>query len=65
MVRDNNWTVRCVFARKGEGLEILDLLDKDDTSPICGVAVDIGTTTVTCCLVDLETGKLQGKASAG
>lgn len=65
MVRDNDWTVRCVFAKKGDGLEILDLLDKDDTSPICGVAVDIGTTTVTCCLVDLETGKLQGKASAG
>ena len=65
MVRDNDWTVRCVFARKNDGLEILDLLDKDDASPICGVAVDIGTTTVTCCLVDLENGKLHGKASAG
>ena len=65
MVRDNDWTVRCVFARKDDSLEILDLLDKDDNGPICGVAVDIGTTTVTCCLVDLENGKLQGKASAG
>ncbi len=65
MLRENAFAVRCVFARKGDALEILDILDKDDTSPICGVAVDIGTTTVTCCLVDLENGQLYGKASAG
>ncbi|MBQ0134344.1 MAG: DUF4445 domain-containing protein [Clostridiales bacterium] len=65
VLRENDFTVRCVFARKGDALEILDVLDKDDTGPICGVAVDIGTTTVTCCLVDLESGKLHGKASAG
>ena len=64
-LRENNFTVRAVFADKGDKLEILDVLDGDDTSPICGVAVDIGTTTVTCAMVDLESGKLLGKASAG
>ncbi len=65
IIRENNFSVRCVFARKGDGLEIIDLMDPNDKSPVCGVAVDIGTTTVTCCLVDLENGQLYGKASAG
>lgn len=65
IIRENKFTVRCVFARKGDALEIIDIMDADDKSPVCGVAVDIGTTTVTCCLVDLETGQLHGKASAG
>ena len=64
-LRENNFTVRAVFADKGDYLEILDVMDGDDDTPLCGVAVDIGTTTVTCAMVDMESGKLLGKASAG
>ena len=38
---------------------------KDDESAICGLAVDIGTTTVSALIIDMETGKILGKASAG
>ena len=43
--------------------EILSLLP--DGGPVCGLAIDIGTTTVSGLLVDLETGGILAKAGAG
>ena len=38
---------------------------KGCTAKGCGIAIDIGTTTVTAALLDLETGKVLSKASRG
>ena len=40
-------------------------LSKTSFSDGCGIAVDIGTTTVTAALLDLKTGKVLSKASRG
>ena len=45
--------------------EILDLQSKDDESRVCGLAIDIGTTTVSGLLVDLFTREILAKLSAG
>ena len=62
--RENNWQV-CV---KGEltdnGFRCMDICGYDDTQ-LVGCAIDIGTTTVSMVLVDLETGRLLAKGSSG
>ena len=63
-LRENNWNV-CV---KGELREdtflCMEITAAEDTA-IVGCAIDIGTTTVTMVLTDLETGNLLAKGSSG
>ena len=63
-LRTYNWNV-CV---KGELQEdtflCMEICDPADTA-IVGCAIDIGTTTVTMVLVDLENGKILAKGSSG
>ena len=65
LLRQNEFELRCISGRSEDSLEILDLLPGTDALPACGLAVDIGTTTVCGLLVDMETGKILAKASAG
>lgn len=50
---------------EGQGVfyydELIDIIDKDEK--IYGVAVDIGTTTVACSLIDMESFKVIGNSS--
>ena len=50
--------------RKGDTVTVIDVTTKND-APFYGCAIDIGTTTVTGVLMDLASGKLTAKASAG
>ena len=47
------------------GTEILAVLPGGDATPACGLAIDIGTTTVSGLLADLETGEILAKANGG
>lgn len=64
-LRDNHFTVTAIYEKVGHHLEVLDIAPTEEKVRICGVAIDIGTTTVTGVLTDLKTGKLLSKASAG
>ncbi|MCR4443203.1 MAG: ASKHA domain-containing protein [Peptococcaceae bacterium] len=46
------------------GHELLDLAAAGDRQRVCGLAVDLGTTTLAAYLLDLETGEELGAASA-
>jgi uncharacterized 2Fe-2S/4Fe-4S cluster protein (DUF4445 family) len=71
VLRENNWQVTAIIdahieldgRRTGERLVALipDLVPEDN--PLYGIAIDIGTTTVTVWLVDLMTGKVEGQFS--
>lgn len=71
ILRDNNWQVTAITDaqieidghRINERLVALiaDIIPEDD--PMYGIAIDIGTTTVTVWLVDLITGKVEAQAS--
>ncbi len=63
-LRQYGWTV-CVKGRLlGDTFHCMELCDPADTK-IVGCAIDIGTTTVTMVLLDLESGKILAKGSSG
>ena len=64
VLRENNFRV-CVKGKlDGTAFYSMDICAPDDTA-IIGCAIDIGTTTVTMVLADLESGKLLAKGSSG
>lgn len=67
ILRDGNWEVTAILdvqeeTNHGRLLQIMPGRI-DDNTPLWGIAVDIGTTTVTVWLVDLTTGVVKAQAS--
>ena len=63
-LRENDWTV-CVKGEEKDGcFTCMEITAPEDTA-IVGCAIDIGTTTVTMVLTDLESGKILAKGSSG
>ena len=63
-LREHNFHV-CVKGRlDGAAFHCMDICAPGDTA-LVGCAIDIGTTTVSMVLVDLETGKILAKGSSG
>ena len=63
-LRENDFTV-CVKGQLcGDSFRCMEICAPGDTA-IVGCAIDIGTTTVTMVLTDLESGKLLAKGSSG
>ena len=65
VLRESNFSVKVVGEHLDNVLKVYDVRPGDDETPLVGMAVDIGTTTVAGVLVDLQTGKLLAKASTG
>ncbi|MDR2444334.1 MAG: ASKHA domain-containing protein [Spirochaetaceae bacterium] len=63
----DTWNVICVLRRERDGSEltVLDVLPASKDCPLYGLAIDIGTTTVSMLLVNLETGEPVTAASGG
>ena len=47
----------------GQVPEVISVTGEDRIHPLCGIAIDLGTTTVAGCLVNLETGEILATAS--
>jgi len=65
-LRDSEWKITLLLLRgknKGEPFRIIDVESGDTTARLYGLAVDIGTTTCSGVLVDLNTGKIIAEAS--
>ncbi len=63
-LRANNWRV-CAKGLFREGVfTLMDIAPYDDTR-LCAAAIDIGTTTVSMVLLDLDSGALLAKGSSG
>ena len=63
VVRQSNWNVTALTGRRGGSVrEILGVEGGDAERPNMCVAVDVGTTTITCHLVDLADGRTLGQA---
>lgn len=63
-LRENGFHINAVLKKTQDGVLVYDVLPTDDRR-ICGLAVDIGTTTVSAVIVDMTSGELLAKASAG
>ena len=64
-LRDAEWKVRILGEKKDGTFTVYDVTGQDDNAPMCGLAIDIGTTTVSAVLFDLKDGRLLSKASGG
>ena len=64
VLRRNDFTVCVKGQLLGDRFTCMDICDPTDTA-LVGCAIDIGTTTVTMVLCDLESGKLLAKGSSG
>ena len=63
-LREHQFHVVVKGQHKGDVFECMDICAPDDKLMV-GCAIDIGTTTVTMVLLDLETGKILAKGSSG
>ncbi|MGI6007830.1 MAG: corrinoid activation/regeneration protein AcsV [Ruminococcus sp.] len=66
VLRKSNFDVQCVIRTAANGhIFVYDIFEKDVDVVIGGLAVDIGTTTVSALIINMETGEIIGKASSG
>ncbi len=65
VLRKSAFEVNCVISRRADQAEVLDIFPSEEEVNVCGLAVDIGTTTVSAVLIDMLTGKILAKASSG
>lgn len=64
-LRQSGFHLKCVVRRLDNKMEVLDVMPKGAQPQVGGLAIDIGTTTVSALLVDMLTGKILAKASSG
>ena len=57
-------TLFATISFNGQTPEIISLLGEEKIRPLYGVAIDLGTTTVAGCLINLETGEILATGSA-
>lgn len=65
VLRESEFRVKCVLSRDQNRILIRDVLPAENTDPIMGFALDLGTTSLAGVIVDLQTGKILAKASGG
>jgi uncharacterized 2Fe-2S/4Fe-4S cluster protein (DUF4445 family) len=67
VLREGNFSLTCLVRREGDGVLVLDLFPggEDSAPPVTGLAIDIGTTTVSIMLADLFSGEPLALGSAG
>ena len=65
VLRENNFAVKCVIRATSDDMYVYDIFGKDEDVIIGGLAIDIGTTTVSAVLINMETGEILAKSSSG
>lgn len=65
VLRENDFQVKCVLRTTSEDMFVYDVAGMQEHVVIGGLAIDIGTTTVSAVIIDMETGKILAKGSAG
>ena len=65
VLRENHFKVKCVVRTTPSDLFVYDIYGMDEKVVIGGLAIDIGTTTVSGVLINMETGEILAKASSG
>ena len=65
VLRESSFKVQCVIRKSEDKVEVMDVWPEGKTVTVCGLAVDIGTTSVAGLIVDMQTGAILAKASTG
>ncbi len=65
-MRKNNYTISVIYTVDENNVaDVFAVFGRNKPPRICGIAIDIGTTTVSGVLCDIDTGEILAKASAG
>ena len=65
VLRENDFKITLTYIKKKNKITILNIESGNTEKELYGVAIDIGTTSVVVCLVDLLTHEVIDKASSG
>lgn len=66
ILRDSGFIVQCVIRKSmNNDIFVYDLYSKDENVVVGGLAIDIGTTTVSALVINMVTGEILGKGSSG
>lgn len=65
ILRSGEFNITITYAENKEKLTIINIEEGNKENNLYGVAIDIGTTSVVVCLVDLKTREVLDKASSG
>lgn len=65
VLREASFHVKAIVTVKEEEVFVYDILNAEKEAFVTGLAIDIGTTTVSGVIVDLISGKILAKASSG
>ena len=65
VLRQSGFHVAVSGTLKGGVFQAMDVRNAGEPQPMCGLAIDIGTTTVSAVITDLKTGRLLAKGSGG
>ena len=65
VIRKDDFKVKAVYKMSGSRCFVYDIYPADENPGIVGLAIDIGTTTVSSVLIDMQTGEILAKGSAG
>lgn len=64
-LRENHFHVKAVVRRTARDIFVYDVLGEADTEVVAGLAVDIGTTTVSAVIINMLDGEILAKGSTG
>ena len=65
VLRQSGFHVTVAGTLKDGVFHAMDVRNANEPQPMCGLAIDIGTTTVSAVITDLKTGRLLAKGSGG
>lgn len=65
VLREGNFNVKAIYKMSGSRCFVYDIYPAGENPRIVGLAIDIGTTTVSSVLIDMQTGEILAKGSAG
>ncbi|MBQ0001727.1 MAG: DUF4445 domain-containing protein, partial [Clostridiales bacterium] len=65
VLRNSNFKVKCVVRTTENDVFVYDIFEQEKDVKAAGLAIDIGTTTVSAVLIDMLNGEILAKASAG
>ena len=65
VLREHNFDVNVVIRKTEKDIFVYDICGADETPVIAGLAIDIGTTTVSAIIIDMTDGKILAKGSSG
>ena len=65
VLREYSFKVQCVIRKTEKDIFVYDVMGPEDEAVLGGLAIDIGTTTVSALIINMESGEIIGKASSG